>query len=209
MEKIRNINEDLFNNFKKFLKVLPKLKELDSNSDNTYNLYIEANKYSSNAKYSINLNGEEYICIIKDEKNNIKKEEAIELNEIKSTKHKINIPNEIEIKLKENQEMPEGQEKNSIKKKRLLLKYKEVVSNIELIEQFFFVFQKKGCSLPIEIEIIIKYPEIKYFLQDKEILFGNLLKYLLNVKNYYERTLDSNYKKEQNLRFLYGKQLNT
>ena len=208
LEKIRNINENLFNNFKKFIKVLPKLKEIDNSPDNTYNLFIKANKYFSNARYNINLNGENFICINKEPNNYTNVENIINLKEIKSIKYKINIPNEIEIKLNENKEVPEGQEKNSMKT-LLLLKYKEVVSNIELIEQFFYVFQKKGCSLPIDIEIIIKYPEIKYFLKKREISFGELSKYLLNVKNYYERTLDANYKKEQNLRFLYGKQFDT
>ena len=209
LENIRNIDEKLLNNFRTFFRVLPKLKELDSSSDNTYNLYIEAKKYFSDARYNINLNGEEYIYIDKDPEKETYEEKPIELNKIKSIKHKINIPNEVEIKLKENQEIQERQENNSLTKTLLLLKYKEVVSNIERIEQFFFVFQTKGCSLPIEIEIIIKYPEVKYYLKKKVIQFGELSKYLLNVKNYYETTLDSNYKKEQNLRFLYGKQFDT
>lgn len=208
-EKIKKIDENLLNNFRKFIKICPYLIDIDNNSDNTYNLYIEANKYFNNAKYNISLNGEVYNYIYKDQNDKICEDKILDLNKIKSIKHKINIPNEVEIKLKENQELPEGQEKNSLMKTLLLLKYKEVVSNIELIEKFFYVFQTKGCSLPIEIEIVIKYPEVTYLLKKKPITFGDLSKYLLNVKNYYEKTLDSNYKKEQNLRFLYGKQFDT
>ena len=132
------------------------------------------------------------------------KKKKISLDAIKSIKHKINIPNEIEIRLKQNKDLPEGQEKTL-----LLFKFKEVVSNIELIEQFISLFQKKGCSLPIEIKINIKYPEVTYFLKNKPITFDKLSKYLLNVKNYLEKKLDSCYKTQQNLRFLYGKQFDT
>ena len=55
-----------------------------------------------------------------------------------------------------------------MEKTLLLLKYKEVVSNIELIEQFISVFQTKGCSLPIEIVINIKYPEVTYYLKKQK-----------------------------------------
>ena len=165
--KIKDIDDNMLNNFKNFIKIFQYLVELDNNSDNSYNLYIESNKYFSNAKYNINLKGEEYRYTYKDPLTNKIEEKSINLKKIKSIKHKINIPNEIEIKLKNNQDFPEGQEKNSLMKTLLLLKYKEVVGNIELIEQFFFVFNKKGCSLPIEIEINIKYPEITYFLKKK------------------------------------------
>ena len=205
-EKIRNnIKENLFNNFSTFIKILPYLSELDNNSDNSYNLYIKAKKYFSDASYEISLNSEVYSY--KDLENN--QENEIDLDSIKSIKHKINIPNEVKIKLKENKDLPEGQERISLEKTQLLLQYKEVVSNIELIEQFFSVFQKKGCSLPIEIKISIKHPIVTYFLKGNKITFEKLSKYLLNVKNYLEKTLDSNYKRHENLRFFYGKQFNT
>ena len=204
-EKIKNINENLLSNFKKFIKIFPYLVELDNNSDNSYNLYIKAKKYFSDTAYYISLNYEEYTY--KDPDTN--KEDTIDLDSIKSIKHKINISNEVEIRLKENKDLPEGKERNSLDRTLLLLKFKEVVSNIELIEQFIWVFQMKGCSLPIEININIKYPEVKYFLKKNIISFGELSKYLLNVKNYLEKTLDSNYKSHQNLRFLYGKQFDT
>ena len=204
-EKIKNISENLLSNFKKFIKIFPYLVELDNNSDNSYNLYVKAKKYFNDATYYISLNCEEFKY--KDPENKIEK--TIDLNEIKSIKHKINIPKEVEIKLRENQELPEGQERISLEKASLLLTFKEVVSNIELIEQFIWVFQIKGCSLPIEIKINLKYPEAKYFLKKRNIKFEDLSKYLLNVKNYLEKILDSNYKRQQNLRFLYGKQFDT
>lgn len=200
------MNANLLGNFRKFINIFQYLVELDNNSDNSYNLFIEAKQYFSNATYFISLNYEEY----KYKDNNEKKNEiTIDLEKIKSIKHKINIQNKVEIRLKEDKELPEGHEKISLEKTLLLIKYKEVVSNIELIEQFISVFQKKGCSLPIEIIIKIKYPEVTYFLKKTKITFEELSKYLLKVKNYLEKTLDSNYKNQQNLRFLYGKQFDT
>jgi len=210
-ENINKIQENMLGYFKKYIQIFPYLVELDNNSDNSYNLYIQAKKYFSQAKYYISLNFEEYIYIDPEKK----EEKTIDLDNIKSIKHKINIPNEVEIRLKENKDLPEGQERISFQKTMLLLKFKEVVSNIELIEQFIWVFQRKGCSLPIEIEINVKYPEVTYFLKKKQIPFADnssnldLSKYLLNVKNYLEKSLDSHYKREQNLRFLYGKQFDT
>ena len=205
-DNIKKINTNLFDNFKNFIKIFPYLVELDNNSDNSYNLYIKVKKYFSESYYIINLNYEKYSYINPENK----EEKTIDLKEIKSIKHKINYPNEVINRLKENNEFSEGQEKISLEKTRLLIKFKEIVSNIELIEQFISVFQIKGCSLPIEIKINMKYPEeAKYFLKEKEFLFDELSKYLLNMKNYLEKTLDLNYKRQQNLRFLYGRQFNT
>ena len=96
-EKIKKINETSFGNFNKFINIFPSLVELDNNSDNSYNLYIQANKYFINAKYYISLNYEEYSYIDTDHE---KEEKTIDLDKIKSIKHKINIPNEVEIRLK-------------------------------------------------------------------------------------------------------------
>ena len=204
-EAIKNIDDNLFNKFKNFIDIFPSLVELDNNSDNSYNLYIQANKYFKEAIYYISLNYEEkYTYIDKDG------EQSINLDEIKSIKHKINIPNEVKLRIEDDKALPEGQEKISLEKTRLLFKFKEVVSNIELIEQFISVFQTKGCSLPIEIQITIKYPEITYILRKKKIQnFSVLSQYLLDVSNYLDDALDWNYKSEQNLRFLYGKQFDT
>ena len=204
-QQINKINPNLLENFKKYIQIFQYLVELDNNSDNSYNLYISAKKYFSDSTYYISLDFEEYSYI--DAEN--KKEKTIDLYVIKSIKHKINFPNEIGIRLKENKELLEGQERNSLDKTLFLLKFKEVVNNIELIEQFISVFQVKGCSLPLEIKISIEYPEVSYFLKKKKISFSELSQKLLNMKNYLEKTLDLNYKKQQNLRFLYGQQFET
>ena len=157
--KIKTINENLINNFKTFIHIFPCLVELDKNSDNSYNLYNKAKTFFSNASYYISLNKEEYYYIHPEK--NI--ETFVDLNVIKSIKNEINIPYEVEIKLKKSKELPEYEEGVLLDNTLFLLNYKEVITNIEIIEQFISVFQKKGCIIPIEIDIKIKYPEIGIF----------------------------------------------
>ena len=75
------------------------------------------------------------------------------------------------------------------------------------------VLRNKGSSLPIKITLYIKSQNneqyIKYYLDDKEESFDNLRNFLINVKNTYISQLDSIYKENINLRFLYGKQFRT
>ena len=102
---------------------------MDNNSI-ILNLYIKAKIYFRHVIYIKSLNHEEYKYTATE--NN--EEKIIDLKSIKNIQYKINFPNEAEIRLKGNKEIPEGQEKISLEKALLLLKYKEVVSNIELIE---------------------------------------------------------------------------
>jgi len=111
-ENIKKIQDNVLGYFKKFIQIFPYLVELDNNSDNSYNLFIQAKKYFSQAKYYISLKYEEYTYIDLE----TKEEKTIDLDNIKSIKHKINIPNEVEIRLKDNKDLPEGQERISFQK---------------------------------------------------------------------------------------------
>ena len=202
IKKIANIDQNLLDCFKKFIKIFPILVEMDNNSDNSYNLFLQAQKYFDNATYRINLITEQFTFTENGE------QKCKDLDKIKSIKHKINIPNEVEIKINENKDILEKQG-NSQEKTELLIKFKKFVNSVELIEQFISVFKRKGCSLPIEIEIIIKNKEVDYYLDNNKICYEELKRYLLNVKNYIEKRLDSNYKTQENLRILYGEQLYT
>ena len=201
INKIGEIDQNLLDRFRKFIKIFPNLVEVDNNSDNSYNLYLQAKKYFDNVTYRINITCEEFTYNENGDKNE-------ELDKIKSIKHKINIPNEIEIKLNENKDLLDKQG-NSQEKLELLIKFKKFVNSIELIEQFISVFKRKGCSLPISIKIEVKNKEVEYFLDEKKISYEELKSYLLNVKNYLEKKLDLNYKTQENLRILYGEQFYT
>ncbi len=67
------------------------------------------------------------------------------------------------------------------------------------------ILRIKGCSLPILIDINIEYPTIKYKLNKKITDFEFIREYLFKAKNDYENQLNSIYKNEKYLRFLYGK----
>ena len=68
------------------------------------------------------------------------------------------------------------------------------------------VLGDKGCSLPINITIKVKQENVNYYLKDKEIKFKDLRHFLLKVKNMYIKQLNSMYKSQPNIRFLFGKQ---
>ena len=71
------------------------------------------------------------------------------------------------------------------------------------------IIRKKGSDLPIKILIKINIennePSIKYYLGEKLVTFQNIQKFLHEVKNIYINELNSMYKNNISVRFLYGK----
>ena len=71
------------------------------------------------------------------------------------------------------------------------------------------IIRKKGSDLPIKILIKINIennePSIKYYLGEKLVTFQNIQKFLYEVKNIYINELNSMYKNNISVRFLYGK----
>ena len=111
----------------------------------------------------------------------------------------IHLKNQIHIKNEENNE------DDIIKAKcKILLFFKKVISNIELINDYMIVLRTKGSSLPIKITIKIstndgnnnKEPNIQYYLEKDKKDFKEIKDYLFNVKNSYIAQLDSNIKKQ-------------
>lgn len=70
------------------------------------------------------------------------------------------------------------------------------------------VLLQKGRYLPILFSIKLEYPNIKYYLNKIETNFGKIKDFLLQAKNEQKSQLDSFYKKNKNLRFLYGNLFN-
>jgi len=67
------------------------------------------------------------------------------------------------------------------------------------------VLRIKGSSLPILIIVEIKYPNIKYSINKKDVNFEFINDYLFRAKTEQIFQLDLNYKENKYLRFLYGK----
>ena len=91
-------------------------------------------------------------------------------------------------------------------KRKLLIFFKNLIINLQIINKYMKVLREKGCSLPINISINVNMEHVKYYLEDKDIKFEALQKFLLKVKNMYMSQLNTIYKDKPNLRFLFGKQ---
>jgi hypothetical protein len=119
----------------------------------------------------------------------------------------IHLKNQIHIK-KEN----EMSENDLLKSKcKILIFFKNTISNIEEIIEYMNILRSKGSSLPIKINMTItikdKEPTVKYKLGEEENkTFEDIKKFLFEAKNSYITQLDLLYKEKVNLRFLYGKQ---
>ena len=86
-----------------------------------------------------------------------------------------------------------------------LLFFKSVISNLEIIYDKINILRTEGFNIPIIINIIIKYPDVEYKLNDSERTFNNIKEYLFTVKNDYETQLTTIYENDKYLRLLYGK----
>ena len=125
----------------------------------------------------------------------------------------IHLKNKIHIKKEndnEKKETPNFEDKKLNSKCKILNFFKDVISNLEIINGHIRVLRMKGSSLPIKISITTKIrdnePTIKYYLDGKETNFLDIRDFLFNAKNNYISQLNSLYKNKLNIRFLYGKQ---
>ena len=201
---ITEMNEEIINQFENYSKIYPYIIELDRNKEDSKNIYDQIYNIIKDSSFNINQDSEELVYFDKYKMNYIKftMDELINLNK------KINIKNK---KAKD-----EDNTDNDILKIKLrnLIFFKNVISNLEIINEYINDLRNKGSSLPIKINIKIitknNKSTIKYYLNDKEEeSFKEIKKFLLNCKNKYISQLNEMYKYEINLRFLYGKQLST
>ncbi len=91
------------------------------------------------------------------------------------------------------------------KKLDKLLFFKNIISELEVIYDNIKTLRIKGSSLPIEIIVEIKYPNKKYSLNNIDKNYKEIKDFLFNAKIEQMSQLDSIYRKNKYLRFLYGK----
>ena len=168
-------------NFEQFLD------DLDTKDDT----FDKINKIIKEANFKLNIN-EEYLYY---------KESNSDI--VINFEYLIKLKNEIKLKLKHKNTTKE--EKKDLLEKKIdkLLFFEELVSNLEKIYDKINILRRKGCTLPITIEIKIQYPKIEYYLKKLD-TFTEINKYLSEVKNDYEKQLNTIYKTEKYLTFLYG-----
>ena len=87
--------------------------------------------------------------------------------------------------------------------------FKNLVWNLEIINEYLKALRIKGSSLPIKISIKTKIIDdqlsIEYYLDDKKNIFEFIRNFLFKVKNNYISQLNSLYKQKYNLSFFLRK----
>ena len=81
--------------------------------------------------------------------------------------------------------------------------FKDIISNLEKINDKMITLRQKGFNIPIVINISINYPKVSYKLNNREIEFNKIKDYLFKVKNNYESRLNIIYENKKYLRLLY------
>jgi len=188
---IKNMEENLISRFEKYSKIYSSIIELDMFYDDSENLY---NKVRN---------------LIKDKTFNIyQNEEDFNLEYLIHLKNRIHLKDE---KINEkNIEIDNFEEKQLKLKFKILIFFKNLICNLEIIDEYIKILRTKGSNLPIKISIKTKIkdyePSIIYYLNGKENNFKYIRTFLLNAKNNYLSQLNSSYKEDLKSTFFYGKQ---
>ena len=182
-----NKNSEIIELFESFSKNYSSIIELDRNDNTAFNLFENVDKIIKKASLIFRQDKEDF-CYYDQDKNETNMEKLIYL------KNRINIKPQAKEK---------GGDKNKdalqIKCEKLIF-FKENISNLELIYDNMKVLRTKGSSLPIFILIEIKYPEIKYSLNQKDVDFEFINDYLFKAKTEQINQLDLKYRQNKYLR---------
>ena len=203
LKYIKSLPPEEINHFEKYSQIytyIIELDRIDDTSDNIYEQVIKIIKIDFSLK--IDQDSEEFSYYLKDQSDpeNITMEELIHL------KNKIHGDSKKEDKNKDNKK-GEKLENSKIKSKIQTLEFfKELIINLEIINKYMKVLRTKGSTLPIKIDIKVQMHKVEYYLGGKESTLKEIKTFLLNVKNKHISQLNAIYKKEVNIRFLYGKQ---
>ena len=171
----------------------------DTNEESSDNVYENVVKVITNATFIISQDTENFMYP------NSKKDQK------KDSEYLINLKNQIHIKREKENKKDEDE---TIKYKCMVLnEYKKIISNLEVILEYMKVLRTKGSSLPIKITVELRLnkekkepPNVEYWLGKEKKEYNDIRDFLFKVKNEIISQLDSLYKDNPNLRFLYGKQ---
>ena len=187
---IKSMDEDMISKFENYSRIFSSVIELDTFYDNSQNLFEEVHDKLK----------EETFHIFQDT-------DSFNLKELIHLKNKIHIKKESE---NDKKEIKNSEDKKLNSKCKILNFFKDVVTNLEIINGHMRVLRMKGSSLPIKISIMTSIkdnePTIKYYLDGKETEFVYIRDFLFNAKNNFISQINSLYKEKLNIRFLYGKQ---
>ena len=185
---IKNMKEKEISKFENFSRIYSSIIELDIFYDDSENLYDEVKDKIKDKTFNI-----------------FQDENDFNLEDLIHIKNKIHIKNENTDKKQEG-----NSEENQLRLKCDILKsFKNLISNLEVINSFIKVLRSKGSSLPIKISIKTKIINdklsIEYYLDGKINNFEFIRDFLFKAKNNYISQLNSLYKQKYNLSFFLRK----
>ena len=124
---------------KNIQKIYSSVIELDSNDENSDNVYNKVVNIIRNATFII-LQDSEYLLYYNESNERVRKDENI-MEELIHIKNQIHIKNE-----------SENNEDDIIKSKcKILIFFKETICKLEKINEYMKILREKGNSLPINI----------------------------------------------------------
>ena len=160
---IKSMDVDMISKFENYSRIYSSVIELDTFYDNSQNLFEEVHDKLK----------EETFHIFQDT-------DSFNLKELIHLKNKIHIKKESE---NDKKEFKNSEEKKLNSKCKILNFFKDVVTNLEIINGHMRVLRMKGSSLPIKITIKIsiqnKKPFIQYYLDKDKINFKEIREFLL------------------------------
>ena len=203
LEYIKGLDREEIDQFDKYSQIFPYIIELDRVDDSSDNIYEQIIKIiKTDLTLKIDQDSEKIFFINQEqnEKVNIKLKDLIHL------KNKIHIDIEKKDENKKNGAKNNSEHNKIEYKTETMIFFKKLIINFETINKYMRVLRMKGSTLPININIKVKMIDVKYFLEDKEMKFNDIQKFLLIVKNKHISQLNKVYKEEMNIRFIFGKQ---
>ena len=180
------------------------LKELDENFDETTSVFKNVEDNINTGIYYFYKNRDEYI---KNESNPQNNEEEKRYEYL------------YDLRCKINNEIDQAEEKDEkLKEKHSKLKYfYNLVDKIGKIKTYVDSLRNKGSQINLLIEIHFSYNKDKkkgiFYLGDTEYdiknekSFDKIIKYLQDISDYYDKLISKEYKEDEYIRFVYGKQL--
>ena len=195
---IDNLNENIFDCFKKYSEISQVVSDLYVNFDFSQYIFDEIKEIITNSKFIFNKNSDEFI-IYKE-----KEDENISIDKIRELRNKI------QLKLENKKDLCDDENyKNYLDKLEKLKFFKNLSKNIITIYDLMNILRVKGSTLSISISIEISSQNAKYYLGTNEREFKYIYEFLTKAKVNIIEKLDLIYKQMTTIRFIYGKQIDS
>ena len=214
---IKKLEEKEISWFINYSKKYTSIIELDRYYDPSENIYEQVKqKIEKELTLTVSQDEEKFLYYSKELKNlkNLTYEELINIkNKIPPKNENSDIDKNDNTKSKklENENEEEKKKKSTNPKRETLIFFKDIITNLEIILEEMNSLRNKGSNLPIKICIKVENMNNLYYYLGGKIVknFKVIKEFLSAAKNKYKSQLNSLYKENAYLRFLFGKQFRT